>query len=118
MNMMIKRILGTCAVTIVAVVSAAGVWLGGAAVAFLADSGTALAPEPARVREALGTTQGTTGAAYYVNTGTLTGVVSWPGSYSPSTSLAPGTPCSTAGLGAGQQTSQVIVANGNYRKCQ
>jgi hypothetical protein len=106
--MTIKRIFGTCAVGMVAAVSAGGVWLGGA--------GTALAPEPARLRAPLSETISVSADAYYVNTSTSTTVLRWTGSYRHGTAPA-GTPCSTSGMAAGQETRQVIVASGNYRKC-
>jgi hypothetical protein len=57
--MTIKRVFGTCAVAVIAAVSAAGVRSAGA--------GTALAPEPAHLRADVGTTQSTSADAYYVN---------------------------------------------------
>jgi hypothetical protein len=108
--MTIKPILGTCAVMLVTFASAASVWFDGA--------GTALAPEPARLRAPLTDTVGASADAYWLNTTTSTTVVRATGSYRYFSPAPPaGTPCSTTTLEAGQQTSKVIVASGNYRKC-
>jgi hypothetical protein len=77
-------------------------------------------PEPADLGAPLGSTTGATAAATYVNTGTATNVVEWPGSWVSGSYLTPGTPCSTTPLPAGALTSQQIVsasATSSYRKC-
>jgi hypothetical protein len=102
----IGRTLLIVALTVVALVSAAGVWFAG--------SGSALAPEPARLNSTLysGSVSGV-----YVNTLTQTNIVFLSSSWTPS-SYPAGKPCvTTAPIPAGTVTSHVVVASGNYRKC-
>lgn len=99
------------------VVAAVAIMAGGTGGTLLANTRTALAPEPAQLTQALGGSTGQTAEARYVNTQVQTNVVKWPSSYSYGPSLAPGTPCSTGALAAGAQTSKVIQATGNYRRC-
>jgi hypothetical protein len=111
--MTVKRILGTCAVTIVAVVSAAGVWLGGA--------GEAIAPEPAELTGDLRSTDpnySTTAAAVYVNTRIATKVVKWYGTYPKPANVYAGQPCWPGTLYAPNITYKVIVVNGAYASCR
>ena len=82
---------------------------------FLAQAGTALAPEPAHLTAALDL-GATTAAAYYVSSNQQTTVFKWPATYTAGTVPA-GTPCSPVDLAAGQETARVIQATGNYRKC-
>ena len=77
-----------------------------------------LDPEPARLTQSLSGSNGATAAAVYVNSGQNTTVVRWPGSYTSGSVLPPaGMPCSTLDLPPGSDTTKVIVAYGNYRKC-
>jgi hypothetical protein len=78
------------------------------------DPATPIA-EPARLTEALDGS--TSAAAVFISNGMPTSVVRWPGTWTSNTALKAGTPCSTAALAAGQETSATIQANGNYRKC-
>lgn len=111
----IKRILGLAAVTVTALACAGGVWLAGA--------GTALAPEPAKLKVSLSGSSGATAAAILVNSAVSTNVVKWPGSSSAATSSgflpAIGTPCSTTLASAGSETDSVIVAGATSttRRC-
>ena len=84
---------------------------------FLANAGTALAPEPAMLTADLVGSNGSTAAALGVDTNVRTDVVKWPKSYTYGPWLAAGTPCSNIDLSANQVTSSVIQATGNYRKC-
>jgi hypothetical protein len=105
-------VLAVCAAVVVLAGSAGGT--------FLANTGTALAPEPAQLTQSLSGTTGATGAAVYVNTQQQTQVVKWPSTYTATANpLPPGTPCSTGALAAGAVTSKVIQALGtsNYRRC-
>ena len=108
---MIRTPLTAVVAAAAAVASAGGVWLAGA--------GTALAPEPAVVKDYayLSGSDGATAAAYYVDTAVETGVVKWPGYYKYNPNLAAGTPCSPYDLGPWATTSRVIQAMGSYRKC-
>ncbi len=99
------------------VAAAVVIMAGSAGGTMLADAGTALAPEPARLTAPLSGSTGATGAAYYVNTSLETTVKKWPSSYMYAPNLAPGTPCSPTDLAAWVETSRVIQATGNYRKC-
>jgi hypothetical protein len=112
--MTIKRIFRTCAVAMVAAVSAGGVWSAGA--------GTALAPEPAQLTTSLYGTPGSmtaTADAKYVHTNTSTKVVMWPSNYPiAAKSWAPaGQPCYPGNLPAGQQTTKAIRVSGAYAIC-
>ena len=106
-NPCVKRILGTCAVTIAAIGAAGGVWLTGAR--------SALAPEPARVNGNLYGNGWSTTANYITSGGTTTAWY-WSGSWSAS-SIPAGVPCTTRALQAGETATQVIQAYGNYRRC-
>jgi hypothetical protein len=78
----------------------------------------ARAPEPAMLTaDGLSGSNGATGAAIYPSTAPTTTVVKWPGVYTYHPTLAADTPCSNTDLGAWTFTSQVIVRNGNYAKC-
>ncbi len=104
------RVVASVALTAAAIACALAI--------FIAGAGTALAPEPARLRAPLTDTVGAIADAYWVNTTTSTTVVRATSSYRYWSPAPPaGTPCSTTTLEAGQQTSKVIVASGNYRKC-
>jgi hypothetical protein len=103
-----RRILETCAVTLAVAVCAGGMWFAGAQ--------TALAPEPAQLTNSLGTSS--TSAVWYQSRGSTTAYfmssTNW--TYS---SLPVGTPCSpTSNRPAGSVLTHVVVAYGNYRKCQ
>lgn len=105
------RIVSAAAIAVAVIVAAFGSWFHGA--------GTALAPEPAILRVALGASTGMTAAAVYLNSSTPTTVrfYSSVSTYDPSGPAA-GTPCSTVGLAKDRRTTQVIVVPyGNYRKC-
>jgi hypothetical protein len=102
---------------ILGVAAAVVVMAGSAGGTFLATSGSALAPEPARLTAELTGSNGSSGAAYYINTNQQTNVVKWPGTYMYNTTLAPGTPCSPYDLAEGAEATRVIQATGNYRKC-
>ena len=91
-----------------------------AALAWLAGSGTALAPEPAQLLVDLtaGQGTGTSASARFVNSEAATSVVKFPASWTPGYAwLVAGTPCSTTELGAYQTTAHSIQASGNYRRC-
>lgn len=102
---------------ILGVAAAVVVMAGSAGGTFVATSGSALAPEPARLTASLSGGNGAAAAAYYVNTDQPTNVVKWPGTYLYNTTLAPGTPCSPYDLAEGAEAMRVIQATGNYRKC-
>jgi hypothetical protein len=95
----------------------------GAGASFFSGSGTALAPEPAKLSVGLVGSTGATGAAVFVNTTTPTKVVF----YSPSWIVqsagpAEGTPCSSSALAKDAVTTHVIqvyVSSSNYtfRRC-
>ena len=111
---MIRTALTTVAVAAALAATAGSAWFAGA--------GTALAPEPAMLTAPLSAGSPydyntPTAGAYYVNSRVPTSVVKWPSTYKPNTTLPVGTPCSNIDLGTWQQTAQVIVAAGNYRKC-
>lgn len=109
--MTIKRILGTCAVTMVAAISAASTWLGGA--------GEALAPEPARLTTNLsGANTTATADAKYVHANTPTKVVKWYGTTWKTANVSAGQPCWPGDLAAGSTTFKVIVVNGAYASCR
>jgi hypothetical protein len=73
------------------------------------------APEPVRLTEPF-SDEGVA-AGVFVNGRLPTSVVLWEGTWTANTTLKPGTPCSTVGLEAGQETTMTIQANGNYRRC-
>jgi hypothetical protein len=89
-----------------------------AVVLLIVTAGEARAPEPARLTASLSNSYGAAASAVYANSTTQTSVVRWPGSWAVNTTLKAGTPCSTFALRPGQMTTQVIHAQGNYRKCQ
>jgi hypothetical protein len=100
------------------VAAAVVIMAGGAGGTLLAGAGTALAPEPAQLTGPFGSaSHGSTAEARFVNTNVETTVVKWPGSWTASTTLAPGTPCSTVELAPGEVATRTIQATGNYRKC-
>ena len=108
--MTIKRILGTCVVTLVALTSAAGVWLGGA--------GEALAPEPARLAADLsGANTTATAVAVYVNTNTPTKVIKWFGTFAKPANVHAGQPCYPGNLAAPNRTYKVIRVTGSSATC-
>jgi hypothetical protein len=110
--MTIRRILGTCAVAMVAALSGGGVWLGGA--------GTALAPEPARTNGAL-YSNGSVTSANYITTGGTTNAWRWTSSWAASSSMPVGAPCSTGPVSAGTTLTTVIVAaapGSPYKSCR
>ena len=88
-----------------------------AAVVFLAGAGTALAPEPAQLVAPLVGYTGEGATAVYVNTGVTTAAVKWPASWTYNASLHAGQACSTTDLAANAIATQVIQANGSYRRC-
>ncbi len=93
--------------------------LASGAATFLAGSGTALAPAPAKLMANLAGGTGATAEGVYVNSQTTTSVRIWPSSltYAPN-GLAAGTPCSPGGLRSGDNVTTVIVVYpGGYRKC-
>jgi hypothetical protein len=108
--MTIKRMFGTCAVAMVAAVSAGGAWFGGA--------GTALAPEEVELRETLRATGVTSVARGYVSK-TPTNIVRWPDIATANSDGTPvaGQPCTTIWMPIGARTKQVIVADGPDRLC-
>ena len=85
--------------------------------AWLAHSGSALAPEPARLSASLSGANGAAAAAVYRDTDVPATVVKWTASYVFNTTLPAGKPCSTTDLAAGDWTGQTIQAIGNYRRC-
>ena len=76
----------------------------------------AFAVEPAHLTASLGEGISSIAPALYPNN-VATSVIRWPGSWAYNTTLKAGTPCSTTSLAAGMATTQVIYAQGNYRKC-
>jgi hypothetical protein len=83
--------------------------------AFLAHSGTALAPEPARLNSTLYSSGAS--SATWINTNAVTYAYFLSSSWTPS-SLPAGYPCSTVyPLAAGTTLYKVIQASGNYRRC-
>ena len=80
-------------------------------------TGTALAPEPAKLTAALPAYSASTGAIY-VSSGVPTRVLfysaGWTGD---SKGPAAGTPCSTVALPLDRVTTQVIQRNGTYARC-
>lgn len=75
-------------------------------------------PEPARmVKDLIGLT-GATAAAVYSNTGTAVDAVKYPASWvNVASPAAPGLPCSTTDLAAGNETFKVLQASGTWRRC-
>ncbi len=89
-----------------------------AASTLVLTAGVARAPEPAHLTAPLSNSNGAAASAVYSNSNSPTTVVRWPSSWAFNTTLKAGTPCSTVALSAGMITTQVIHAQGNYRKCQ
>lgn len=88
-----------------------------AGVTLFVSARPASAPEPARLTQPLNGPNGATGGAYYTSSNKATTVVRWPASWTYNTTLQPGTPCTTVNMEAGEVTTKVIHAYGNYRKC-
>jgi hypothetical protein len=84
--------------------------------AFLANSGSALAPEPARLNSTLTSSFTPVYVTYiYTNTSGTARFMSSSWTYS---TIPAGTPCvDFYPVPAGYVTSRVVIANGNYRKC-
>ncbi len=81
-------------------------------------TGSALAPEPAKLSAALPASAGRTGDAVYLNSGTPTRVLFYSSSWiSDSHGPAAGTPCSTIALALDRVTTQVIQRNAAYARC-
>lgn len=107
-----KRIFWTLVTLLVAMVSAAVVWMG--------SSGTALAPEAARLNSTLYNSGAS--SATYVTTNKQTSGYYLSGSWTPS-SLPIGAPCSTTAPiyynSASPVTLYTVVqGSGSYRRCQ
>lgn len=100
---------------------AAAVIVMGAGGTMVAHSGSALAPEPAKLgATSLGSSVSSTTSAAYVNSGVQTTVLNWPSSFRHGANVAVGTPCSPVGLAAYSTTRYVIVAmspGSAYKKC-
>jgi len=94
-----------------------------AASAFAYGSGSALAPEPAKLTSPLGSAGGATAAAYYANsldpTLLASGVTVYKlGGTFVTSSIPPGSPCSSVPLASGETTIMVVVAAGTLRACR
>ena len=103
-----------------------------AASTFAYGSGTALAPEPARLTTPLGSAGGATAAGYYayspmmcpVDGYAFNGMCLYPttvyklGGTFVTSSIPPGSPCSPVPLASGETTIKVVVAAGTLRACR
>lgn len=100
------------------VVAAVTIMAGSAGGTMLADAGTALAPEPARLTQSLGQTS-SMASAVYVNTNAATSVRYIGTSIIYAPTLAVGTPCVTIRpVPVGTVTGKVVQAYGtDYRRC-
>lgn len=109
MDRRFKQAFTVCALTLLGVGSAAGV--------FFAGAGTTLAPSPARLTTPLSGQYGASAAAFYVDTNTSTSVVKWSPTYMPGV-IPAGTPCETFSVPEGYVATRVIVVSpGGARKC-
>jgi hypothetical protein len=82
------------------------------ATAFFSGSGTALAPEPAKLTAPLGSAGGMTAAAYYPNSLASTTVIKWGGTFVTGGAAMTyvGHPCSTVPLASGELVTMTLVA--------
>ena len=86
--------------------------------AFLAaGTGSALAPEPARLDANLPASAGAAAAATFVDTNVPTRARYYTGSWITDLTVAAGTPCSSTGIASGTKTARVIQRSGAYARC-
>jgi hypothetical protein len=106
----ITQWLGIGALVLALILTGGGAWLG--------QGGSALAPEPAKLTQALTGSNGFTAQAVYSSSGAPTTVLKWSSSYiATANPPAAGTPCATSTMASGQVTTKVIQRNGIYAKC-
>jgi hypothetical protein len=99
------------------VLAAVAVAASSAAGMMVLEAGAVLAPEPVVTTQPLSGTNGATGDAVYLNSGTPTSVLKWYTNYIYAPGLAAGTPCSQTALPVDAVATKVIIASGNYRRC-